>query len=133
MSARNPYETYRNNAITTAAPGELTLMLYNGCLTFINKAKQAIEKNDMEEKNETLQKAQDIVSELMVTLNMDIPISEQLMQMYDYLYRRLLEANIHSDRAILDEVEEFVLEFRDTWKEVVLQNRQAVHGKGGHA
>lgn len=117
----------------TAAPGELTLMLYNSCITFINEAKRAIENNDMEEKNRTLQKAQDIMSELMVTLNMDIPISEQLMSMYDYLHRRLLEANINNEREILEEVEQFVLEFRETWKEVVTLNRQAVHGKGGRA
>lgn len=44
MSVPNPYEAYQQNAVSTASPGELTLMLYEGCLKFINLAKADIEK-----------------------------------------------------------------------------------------
>lgn len=127
MSTRNPYAAYESNAVTTAAPGELTLMLYNGCLKFIKQAKRAIEEKNYEEKNKNIQKAQNIISELMVTLNMDIPISKHMMQLYDYMNRRLIEANIKNNLEYLDEVETFVAEFRDTWKEAVLINRKAQH------
>lgn len=127
MSMRNPYAAYENNSVTTAAPGELTLMLYNGCIKFIKQAKRAIEEKNYETKNTNIQKAQNIISELMVTLNMDIPISKQIMQMYDYMNRRLIEANIKNNPELLDEVETYVVEFRDTWKEVVLINRKAQH------
>lgn len=127
MSMRNPYAAYENNSVTTAAPGELTLMLYNGCIKFIKQAKRAIEEKNFEAKNTNIQKAQNIISELMVTLNMDIPVAEQMMQMYDYMNRRLIEANIKNDPKLLDEVESYVVEFRDTWKEVVLINRKAQH------
>ncbi len=127
MSMRNPYAAYESNAVTTAAPGELTLMLYNGCLKFIKQAKRAIEEKDFEGKNLNIQKTQNIISELMVTLNMDIPVSKQMMQMYEYMNHRLIEANIKNDATLLDEVEEFIIEFRDTWKEVVLINRKAQH------
>lgn len=127
MSARNPYATYQNNAVTTAAPGELTLMLYNGCLKFIKQAKSAMEEKKIEEKNRAIQKAQNIISELMVTLNMDIPVSNQMMQLYEYMNRRLMEANIKNDAALLEEVEGFVIEFRDTWKEAVMVNRKLQH------
>lgn len=125
MSMRNPYAAYETNSVTTASPGELTLMLYNGCLKFINKAKDAIEENNFELKNTNIQKAQNIISELMVTLNMDIPVSKHMMQMYDYINRRLIDANIKNSIEILEEVESFVTEFRDTWKEVILINRKA--------
>lgn len=112
------------NSIYTASPGELTLMLYNGCLKFIHIAKMAISEKNIEKRNTNIQKAQNIIRELMVTLNQEMEISKQLMPLYDYLYRRLVEANIKNDSFILDEVERFVTEFRDTWKQVIQINRQ---------
>ena len=85
-------------------------MLYNGCLKFIKLAKKAIQDKNVEEKNTNLIKAQNIIHEFMVTLNMDVKLSSELMLMYDYLHRRLVEANINSDLAILEEVEGFVIE-----------------------
>lgn len=134
MAVTNPYQQYQNNSVNTASPGELTLMLYNGCLKFITLAKKAIETNNIAEKNTNIQKAQNIVSELMVTLNTDVKVSQNLLSLYDYLNRRLIEANVKNDVAILNEVEEFVLEFRDTWKQVIQLNRQQQHaGNGGKA
>jgi flagellar secretion chaperone FliS len=127
MAVNNPYQQYQNNSVNTASPGELTLMLYNGCLKFIKLAKKAIEDKNIEVKNTNIQKAQNIVSELMVTLNMDAEISKNILSLYDYLNRRLMEANIQNDVSILNEVEEFVVDFRDTWKQVIQANRQQQH------
>jgi flagellar secretion chaperone FliS len=134
MAVNNPYQQYQNNSVNTASPGELTLMLYNGCLKFINLAKKAMEDKNSEVKNINIQKAQNIVNELMVTLNMDVKVSKNLQSLYDYLNRRLMEANIRNDVSILNEVEEFMTEFRDTWKQVIQTNRQLQHaGQGGRA
>ncbi|MBH9968836.1 flagellar export chaperone FliS [Bacillus sp. MKU004] len=134
MAINNPYAAYQNNSVTTASPGELTLMLYNGSLKFIHIAKKAIEEKNIELKNTNIQKAQAIVSELMVTLNTDLEISQNLMSLYDYINRRLTEANVKNDRAILEEVEGLITEFRDTWKQVIQLNRQKQHaGQGGQA
>ena len=97
MAINNPYKSYQQNSVTTASPGELTLMLYNGCLKFIRIAKKAIADNNIEEKNTNLIKAQKIIQELMVTLNMDVAVSKDMMALYDYLNRRLIEANTKSD------------------------------------
>jgi flagellar protein FliS len=133
MSVRNPYQSYQQNAINTASPGELTLMLYNGCLKFIHIAKTAIAEKNIELKNTNIQKAQKIIQELMVTLNPELEVSKSMMPLYDYVYRRLIEANIKSDLAILEEVEEFVTDFRDTWKQVIQINRQKQYAQGGQA
>ncbi len=133
MSVRNPYQSYQQNSINTASPGELTLMLYNGCLKFIHIAKKAIVENDIALKNTNLQKAQKIIQELMVTLNPEMEVSKHMLPLYDYVYRRLVEANIQSDKAILEEVEEFVTDFRDTWKQVIQINRQKQYAEGGQA
>ena len=134
MAIKNPYKTYQNNSVNTASPGKLTLMLYNGCLRFIQIAKKAIEEKNIELKNTNIQKTQAIVNELMVTLNTDLEVSQNLMSLYDYFNRRLTEANVKNDIAILHEVEGYITEFRDTWKEVIQLNRQKQHaGAGGQA
>ncbi|MCM3663581.1 flagellar export chaperone FliS [Mesobacillus subterraneus] len=133
MAVNNPYNSYQQNSVTTASPGELTLMLYNGCLKFINLAKNGIENKDIETKNTNILKAQKIIQELMVTLNMDLEVSQNMMSLYEYINHRLIEANIKNDVAILHEVELFVMEFRDTWKQVIQLNRQRQHSQGGMA
>ena len=124
MSVQNAYNAYKQNSVTTASPGELTLMLYNGCIKFIHQAKKAIEVKDIEARNKYVQKAQAILNELMSTLNMDVALSKDMYNLYEYMYRQLTQANINNDVAILDEVEGLVVEFRDTWKQVIQMNRQ---------
>lgn len=133
MALNDPYQAYKQNSLNTASPGELTLMLYNGCLKFLNQARVDMEAKKMEEKNTNILKAQKIIQEFMVTLNMDLPVSKDLMAMYDYLYRRLVEANIKNDVMILDEVSGFVTEYRDTWKQVIQLNRQKQFTQAGQA
>ncbi|MER2039150.1 MAG: flagellar export chaperone FliS [Solibacillus sp.] len=124
----NALNAYKQNSVTTASPGELTLMLYNGCLKFLGKAKVAISNKNMEEKNINLQKSQAIIAELMSTLNMNIEISKQMLPLYEYMNRRLVEANLKNDASIIEEVESLVTEFRDTWKEVIKITRQQQYG-----
>ncbi|GBF10553.1 MULTISPECIES: flagellar export chaperone FliS [Tepidibacillus] len=131
MSIQNPYQAYQQNTVNSASPGELTLMLYNGCLKFIKHAKQAIVDHKFEEKNTNLIKAQNIIRELMISLNMDYEVAKNMMQMYDYILNRLIEANLKNDIEILNEVEGYVVEFRDTWKEVIQINRRIQYGQGG--
>ena len=129
LTAQN---AYKQNSVTTASPGELTLMLYNGCLKFLNKAKLAIQEKNIQEKNTNLIKAQAIISEFMATLNMDIEVSKNMLALYEYMNRRLVEANIQNDVSIIEEVEGLVTEFRDTWKEVIRINRQQQFGNGNN-
>ncbi|WP_307191661.1 flagellar export chaperone FliS [Mesobacillus stamsii] len=133
MAVNNPYQSYQQNSVNTASPGELTLMLYNGCLKFINLAKHGMQSKDIDGKNLNIQKAQNIVHELMVTLNMDLEVSQNMMSLYEYMNRRLVEANIKNDLDALAEVEGLVTEFRDTWKQVIQLNRQKQHSQGGRA
>lgn len=124
MSAQNAYNAYKQNSVTTASPGELTLMLYNGCLKFLTQSKKAIESKNYESKNTYIQKSQAIIAELMTTLNMDLEVSKNMMSLYEYMYARLSEANMKMDVAIIEEVEGLVTEFRDTWKQVIQINRK---------
>lgn len=133
MAINQQHLSYQQNSVTTAPPGELTLMLFNGCLKFIHIAKNAINEKNVELKNRNLVKAQNIIQELMVTLNMDISISKDMMALYDFIYRQLIEANLKNDTRILNDVEGLVTEFRDTWKQVIQINRQRQFAQGGQA
>ena len=130
IATNNPYKTYEQNSVTTASAGELTIMLYNGCLKFINKAKQAIRENSVAERNTNIQKAQNIIRELMVTLDMEYDVSTNMMALYEFIYQSLLEANIKNDINKLEDAEQIVIEFRNTWKQVIQLNRQQQH-RGG--
>jgi len=55
-----------------------------------------------------------------------------MLALYEYMNRRLVEANIQNDVSIIEEVEELVTEFRDTWKEVIRINRQQQFGNGNN-
>ncbi|MGI2328508.1 flagellar export chaperone FliS [Planococcus sp. YIM B11945] len=119
MATINPYQAYQQNSAMTASPQELTLMLYNGCLKFIKLAKRAMAEKNYQEKNTNIIKAQAIAQQLRMTLDMDIEISENLDALYEYMYTRLIEANTKNDVTILEEVEGYALDMRDTWKQAM--------------
>lgn len=131
MAVNNPYQAYQQNSVTQSTPGELTLMLYNGCLKFLNQAKKGIETKDIELKNTNIQKAQNILRELMITLDPSQAISQSMASLYEYMINRLVEANINNDAALVDEVYGLTTEFRDTWKQVIQINRQKQYGSTG--
>ncbi len=124
------YQAYKNNAVNTASGGELTLMLYNGCIKFIKQASRNIENNDFEQKNTNIQKAQNIIQELMITLDQKVEISQQILPLYEYMHFQLKEANIKNDPAILQEVLDLTVDFRDTWKQVLQKSRQTTYTQG---
>ncbi|MBM7551427.1 flagellar export chaperone FliS [Thalassobacillus pellis] len=126
-------QAYQNNSVETASPGELTLMLYNGCLKFIKLAKKAVDNEDFEAKNRNIQKAQNIIRELMITIDPNASVSQEILPIYEFINHRLMDANIYNDARMLGEALELVTEFRDTWKEVLRQTRQLQHGQGGNA
>lgn len=133
MAINKPYQAYENNAVNTATGGELTLMLYNGCIKFMNQAKRDLAIEAIEQKNTHIQKAQAIIRELMVTLDPEIPITKEMMPLYDYMLHQLQNANIQNDPALIDEVIGFVTEFREAWKQIILETRKATYVQGAEA
>ena len=120
----NAAEAYKRQQIMTATPEALTLMLYNGCLKFMNEGKDAIEAKQWEQANTSLQKAQNIISEFRITLNMEYDISKQLMPLYNYTSDRLVEGNIKSDTAMVQEAIDIIKELRDAWAQAMKKARQ---------
>lgn len=113
------YNQYKENSVVTASPEELTFMLYNGLVKFVMKAQYAISKKDLEGANDNIIKSQDIIIELMSTLDKKYEISASLLLLYDYMNRRLIEANVQKSSEILSEVLEFSKQLRDTWEQAM--------------
>ena len=116
MAINNPYKQYQQNSITTASPEELTLMLYNGAIKFVNIAKIHIEEKNIQEANNNLIKTQNIISELNETLDMKYDISKELRSLYIFIRERLVDANIQKDPKIIEEILPIMEQMRDTWK-----------------
>ena len=128
MIANKGYAAYANNKITTATPAELTLMLYEGAIKFCNIAITAVEQKDIQKAHNSIMKVQDIIEEFQVTLDHRYAVAKDFDTVYEYLLRRLIQANIKKDEEILGEVLGHLRTMRDTWKEVmgVTQNGSKV-------
>ena len=124
MALPNAYAQYNNSKILTASPAELTLMLYEGAIKFCNIAMVAIEQKDIEKSHINIVKAQKIIDYFRQTLDMKYEVAKDFDRVYVYLERRLVEANMKKDVAILEEVLEHLRSMRDTWKEVMRLNKE---------
>ena len=125
MTLPNKYEQYSTNKIMTASPAELTLMLYEGAIKFCNIAIAAIEEKNIEKAHNNITKVENIIAEFLSTLDHKYPVAKDFENVYNYLMERLLEANMKKDKEILEEVLTHLRTMRDTWKEVMEQNKAA--------
>lgn len=123
MPLPNAYAAYNKNKVLTASPAELTLMLYEGAIKFCNIAIAGIENKDIEKAHVNIVKTEKIIQEFLRTLDEKYPVYKDFENVYNYLMRRLQEANIHKDKEILEEVLTHLRSMRDTWKEVMQQGR----------
>lgn len=119
MVNTNPYNKMLEDQVMTATKEELTLMLYEGGIRFLNQAIIAVEKGQAVRANNLILRVEDIVREFQITLDHKYPISKQLDSLYDYMYRRLVEGNVQKDVNALKEVLTMFRDFRDTWKEAM--------------
>lgn len=117
--ATNATAAYKDSKLLTASPADLTLMLYEGAIKFCNIAMMAIEKKDIQKANMNIIKAEKIIIEFRSSLDFKYPVAKDFDLVYDYIYRRLIDANIKKDNVILEEALSYIREMRDTWKEVM--------------
>lgn len=116
----NARDIYRNNQVTTAPKKKLLIMLYDGAIKNLKLAEQGIEEKNYEIANNNIIKAQNIVMELIFTLDFDAggEIASNLYQLYDYMYLRLIRANIDKDIDGVKEVKKLLEELRNTWSKI---------------
>lgn len=113
------YDQYKRTSVETVAPEKLLLMLYDGALKNIHSAKNAIAQMDVNLAHNEIMKAEEIVLELMCTLNMEYEVSQSLYLLYDFLYNQLVQSNAGKDVELLSQVEQFLMELKQTWQEAI--------------
>lgn len=126
MVANGYARTYRTNAVLTASPGQLVLMLYDGVLKALAITKDAFERpvedvRRIETINQQILKAQAIIHELQGGLNLEAggEFAQTMDRLYDYHSRRLFEANMRKQVEPVIEVERLVRELRDAWVQML--------------
>jgi len=118
----NPYQQYQESSLETATPGKLLLMLYDGAIRFLIQAEQALEAKKYSEAHNFNLRAQDIITELICCLNMEVgEVSQNLYRLYEYLHWRLVQSNIKREGVGVREVIGHLRELRSAWAEAVKQ------------
>ncbi|OBQ56241.1 flagellar export chaperone FliS [Halodesulfovibrio spirochaetisodalis] len=112
---------YFSTQVSTMSQGQLLIMLYEGCIKFLNQAKTSIEENDVAKKGMLITRAMDIINELDGSLNMQAggEIAQNLHDLYYFCNTRLLKANLLMDPALIDEVIKIIDGVREGYAHIV--------------
>jgi flagellar protein FliS len=114
---KNPHDTYKEQGVLTAGPMELILMLYNGLRKNMVLAQRDMERQDPASAHNHLMKAQNIVNELINSLDMSFSISRELLAIYEFILRQLTEINVTKQAAAVEPLLEIVDILRDAWQQ----------------
>jgi len=115
------YQNYKKQEVEGATKGKIVVLLFEGTIKFLRKASKAIDENNIQEAHNNIVKAENILYELMSTLNMDAgEIADNLMRLYDFMIWQLIEANK------VESVIELLLPLCDAWKQIVEKDNISV-------
>jgi len=112
-----PQNEYLKAKIMTARPDQLQTMLYDGAIRFCEQAREAVQNADAPTAHDRLMRAQRIVLELATSMKAELnpELCGKLAGLYNYVYRLLVDANLHKDLQKVDEALELLRYQRETW------------------
>jgi len=126
MYAMRAYQQYRLTEAQTADRGDLVVMLYQGATKYLVLALSALKGGNVEEAHNNLLRGQDIIVELMASLNTEAgDISAKLFDIYEYMHHRLVQANLKKDAQPVEEVLELLRELLPAWQQAARQWRES--------
>lgn len=118
-------KSYRETAITTASPGQLVLMLFDGALRSMAIALNAFEEKDLLQREKIIHakimNAHEIILELQRSLNLKVPgdFSRRMWALYAFMMKQLRQANLNKDPEPIRVVERLLRKIRDAWAEML--------------
>jgi flagellar protein FliS len=124
----NGVQMYRKTNVVTADPKRLVLMCYEGAIDSLKIGKQKIVEKKYEEKGKNIAKARDIISELKSSLNFEEggTIASNLDSLYNYMLRRIIEADLANDVQAMDDVIGMLGDLKSAWEEVFYEQKNAI-------
>lgn len=116
----NGFPAYQDVTVTTQSKGRLIVLLYDGAIKFMKLAIKELEANNFEAKGRYIGRAQDIINELNAVLDVDAggEIAANLRSLYNFMNRRLAQANTARDPQIIREVITLMEELGQSWKAI---------------
>ena len=122
MSVYTPSSSaaYKQQSILTATPGQLVVMLYDGCLRFLHQSAYAMRDGDIVVAGNRLSRAEAIIDELLTTLDLEQggEIASRLQGIYVFCNRHLIDARSQRDPEMIEKVSELLGELRESWAQV---------------
>ena len=124
----NPWQSYRQVATKTATPGQLVLMLFDGALRFLDKALVGFDLDDPLDSNlainNNILKAQEIIRELNLSLNMEQggEFATTMRRLYNYYDLQLSQSNLQKDPSGIQLVIRLLSVIRGAWAEMLTGN-----------
>lgn len=118
MSPINPYnkyiKQYQASNVNTATPEKLMIMMFDGALQFLQKAKTAIKEGKLQERSQNIDGARKILRELMRTIDLENgnDVSKQLFKLYNKMAMNLIKANVQRNATLIDNVIEDITNIR---------------------
>jgi flagellar protein FliS len=122
-----PQDAYRQQDVLTAGPVDLIVMLYDALKKNVVLGRKGIVKNDAHAAHKHLMKAQEIVSELINSLDMNYEIAEELLPLYEFILRNLEDANLRKVPEPLEAVIEIVDDLRSAWHEISVSSKGSLY------
>ena len=115
--SNNAADTYLRTKVLTATPEQLQMMLYDGAIRFSEQAGLALQAKDFEKSHDLLSRAQKIVLEMLGGLKRSVSpdLCDKLAGLYNFVHRRLVEANTGHNPAHLEEALQILRYQRETW------------------
>lgn len=131
MTIANPYEQYQQIKVKSSPREKLLIMAYDGAIRFINVSLKNLNDGDLEKVHFNILKAQAIISELMISLDMEKggEIAVNLFRIYEYMNHRLTIGNATKDKKPFEEVKSLLNRLREAWLEIrknVSQDSKAI-------
>ena len=123
LNILNAGDVYRKQSILTANPAELIVMLYDGLKKNLLLAKRHIDRDNPSTAHDCLMKAQAIVEELVNCLDMSIPLSEELLPLYEFMLFTMAQVNMKKNSALIPPVIEMVTELEEAWESIAASNK----------
>lgn len=113
----NLHDRYKQDYVTTASPIDLVIMLYDGAIKQMKLAKIHFEDNNLSSFQESVEKAEEIFLELIRSLNLDISMSNDLLDLYQFMVNELVQVSFNQEISRVDPVIEMMTSLRESWAE----------------
>lgn len=121
-----PYDRYKQQGVMTANPVDLIVMLYDGCIKQLKLSSMAIEDKDFDKANVCMQKAEEIIMELINSLDFHYPIANELLSLYDFVLNEMIQINMEKETTRMASIIDILSSLRDSWSQISKESRGTV-------